>query len=85
MHRSEDRRVIRALAWFQIGYGALGLLSTLLLAFVMPFNPLPREAMIAGGVASAWVLIQGLVVRRYGPAVIAGARRRIGSLLRRGR
>ena len=77
--------MIRVLAWFQIGYGTLGLLSTLLLAFVMPFNPLPREAMVAGGVASAWVLVQGILVRRYGPGLVAGTRRRIGALLRRSR
>ena len=77
--------MIRAIAWFQIGYGTLGLLSILLLAFAMPFNPLPGQAMVAGGVASAWVLVQGLLVRRYGPGLVAEARRRIGTLLRRSR
>lgn len=77
--------MIRGFAWFQIVYGSLGLLSTLLLAFVMPVNPLPRSAMIAGGAASAWITFVGIVTLRYGPRLFAGIRRRVGALLRRGR
>lgn len=75
--------MIRGFAWFQIGYGSLGLLSTLLLAFVMPVNPLPRGAMIAGGAASAWIVLVGVVTLRYGPRLFTGIRRRFGALLRR--
>lgn len=75
--------MIRGFAWFQIGYGSLGLLSTILLAFVMPVNPLPRGAMIAGGAASAWIVFVGIVTLRYGPRILTGIRRWFGALLRR--
>lgn len=57
---------MRALGIFNVCYGLLGLISTLLLVYVMPTNPLPREAVVAGGLASTWIIVTGVALIVWG-------------------
>lgn len=61
---------MRRLAIFNIGYGLLGLLSTLLLATVMPVSPLPRPMMVSGAIASAYILALGIVMLIWGDRLL---------------
>lgn len=80
---------MRALGMFNIVYGSLGLLSTFLLVFVMPFNPLPQAAMVSGAAASAWIVLTGIVMRIWGDRAFRWVKQRIalafGELFRRTR
>lgn len=57
---------MRALGIFNVCYGLLGLISTLLVVYVMPTNPLPREAVVAGGLASVWIIVTGVALIIWG-------------------
>jgi hypothetical protein len=57
---------MRALGIFNVCYGLLGLLSSFLVAYVLPENPLPREALIAGALASAWIVVTGTAMIVWG-------------------
>jgi hypothetical protein len=68
-------RIARALGAFNLVYGGLGLLSAALLRFVLPqaMNPLPDAALAVSAAASAWIVVQGVVLRIYGPAALTWA------------
>jgi hypothetical protein len=68
-------RIARGLGAFNIVYGGIGLLSAVLLRFAMPqeLNPLPDAALAVSAAAGAWIVIQGIVLRIYGPAALTWA------------
>jgi hypothetical protein len=72
---------MRALGIFNVCYGALGLLSCLMLVYVMPTNPLPPAAVRAGGIASAWIILQGLAIIVWGPTLLATVRARVAATI----
>jgi len=77
-------RCARGLGTFNIAYGTIGLLSAMVVLFVLPpeANPLPRSMMIASTCASITAIVQGVLLRIYGPAVTGYVGRRL-SLLRK--
>ncbi len=66
---------MRRLAIFNIGYGSLGLISTLLILLLMPSNPLPTSVMLSGGLASAYILGWGIVLLVWGDRIVTAVRR----------
>ena len=75
---------MRAIGWFNVAYGSLGLACSALLAFVMPVNPLAPRALALGAAASLWTAVAGVVMIVWGPKAISALRTRAASLLRRG-
>ena len=75
-------RCARGLGAFNIAYGILGLVSAAIIHFAFPpeMNPLPDSMMIASSVASITAIVQGVLLRIYGPAVTGFVGRRLAAI-----
>lgn len=62
---------MRALGIFNVCFGLLGLLSSFAVSHLMPQSPLPHEALIAGTIASGWVIFTGTTMIIWGKRVNA--------------
>lgn len=74
---------MRRIAIFNIAYGSLGLLSTLLLVTVMPMNPLPPSVLASGAAASAYVLASGVILLVWGDRLMKTVRRLATTMVHR--
>jgi len=79
-------RCARGLGTFNIAYGIVGLISAAIIRFAFPadMNPLPDSMMIASSIASVTAIVQGVLLRIYGPAVTGFAGRLLKAARLRG-
>jgi len=74
---------MRYLGIFNLVYGLLGLISSLVLLYLLPGSNISRPVLVTGGLASAWILTTGIVLMIWGDLVMRKIRSKASSIIGR--